>query len=139
MTAFHHTLDQLSELKLNGFKVALLQQLENPSFSAMTFEERLSHLINSEITERHNRKIKHLISRSHPETSGSSLLSLRILIIPHPGISRKAFCYHCSTTTGSKLIKTSSLPAQPVREKRIWPALWATTLWQMDIPFSITA
>jgi len=64
MTAFHHTLDQLSELKLDGFKVALLQQLESPSFTALTFEERLSHLITSEVTDRHNRKIKHLISRS---------------------------------------------------------------------------
>lgn len=64
MTAFHHTLDQLSELKLNGFKAALLQQLESPSFTALTFEERLSHLITSEVTYRHNRKIKHLISRS---------------------------------------------------------------------------
>jgi len=64
MTSFYHTIDQLSELKLNGFKAALQQQLESPSFMAMTFEERLSLLINSEITERHNRKIKHLISRS---------------------------------------------------------------------------
>jgi len=64
MIAFHHTLDQLTELKLNGFKAALLQQLESPSFTSLTFEERLSHLITSEITERHNRKIKHLISRS---------------------------------------------------------------------------
>jgi DNA replication protein DnaC len=64
MNAFHHTLDQLSELKLNGVKTALIQQMEIPSFSTMTFEERLSHLIAREITERHNRKIKYLLSRS---------------------------------------------------------------------------
>lgn len=64
MSSFYHTLDQLSELKLDGFKTALLQQMENPSFSTMTFEERLSHLTAREITERHNRKIKYLISRS---------------------------------------------------------------------------
>lgn len=64
MTAFNHTLDQLSELKLDGVKTALLQQMEIPSFSTMTFEERLSHLITREITERHNRKIKYLLRRS---------------------------------------------------------------------------
>jgi len=64
MTAFQHTLDQLSELRLDGFKSALLQQLEIPSFSAMTFEERLAYLIDREVTERHNRKIKYLLSRS---------------------------------------------------------------------------
>lgn len=64
MTSYYHTLDQLSELKLDGFKAALQQQLESPAFNTMPFEERLAHLITCEITERHNRKIKYLLTRS---------------------------------------------------------------------------
>lgn len=64
MTSYYHTLDQLSELKLDGFKAALQQQLESPAFNTMPFEERLAHLIACEITERHNRKIKYLLTRS---------------------------------------------------------------------------
>ena len=64
MSSFQHTLDQIAELKLNGFKAALLHQVEDPSYTALTFEERISHLISNEVLERRNRRIKRLLSRS---------------------------------------------------------------------------
>jgi len=64
MSSFQHTLDQISELKLNGFKAALLQQVEDPSYTALNFEDRISHLISNEVLERRNRRIKRLLSRS---------------------------------------------------------------------------
>jgi hypothetical protein len=49
----HHTLEQISELKLHGLKAALSEQLEQSHlYAAMSFEERLSHLIDREVTER---------------------------------------------------------------------------------------
>ena len=54
----------MSEMKLTGMKAAFLQQREDPSYSELHFEERLSHLIATEALERKNRKIKRLLARS---------------------------------------------------------------------------
>jgi DNA replication protein DnaC len=52
------TLEQLSELKLLGFKQALIQQGKTPNFLHMSFEDRLAHLIDSEVIFRNNTRIK---------------------------------------------------------------------------------
>ena len=64
MSAIQHTIEQLSELKLHGFSKALQEQFSNPDYSALPFEERLSHLITNEVTERRNRRIRQLLSKS---------------------------------------------------------------------------
>jgi len=64
MSSFNHTLEQITELKWHGFKSTLLQQIEDPAYAGMNFEDRLSHLISAELTDRSNRKIKSLLSRS---------------------------------------------------------------------------
>ncbi|MBC8193723.1 MAG: ATP-binding protein [FCB group bacterium] len=54
----NQTFDQLSEMKLNGIKTALKQQLEQPgTYAGLSFEERLTHLIDREAIDRQNRKI----------------------------------------------------------------------------------
>lgn len=58
----NHTLDQITELRLLGFKAALIEQIEQPGqYSELAFEERLSFLIDREIQDRKNRKIVRLL------------------------------------------------------------------------------
>ncbi|MGI2228340.1 IS21-like element ISShfr5 family helper ATPase IstB, partial [Shewanella frigidimarina] len=53
--------NQLSNLKLSGIRDALLQQLEQPNlYVEQSFEERLSLLLEHEITQRDQRKIDRL-------------------------------------------------------------------------------
>ena len=61
----NHTLDQITDLKLHGLKAALLEQLEQPGqYQELSFEERLSHLIDREALDRKNRKIKRRLAIS---------------------------------------------------------------------------
>ena len=64
MSSLNHTVDQMSDMKLHGMKDALLGQMEEPQYSSLTFEERLAHLIDAEVTERRNRRIKRMLSIS---------------------------------------------------------------------------
>jgi len=52
------TLDQLAELKLMGFKQAVILQAQSPNYMHMSFEERLTHLVDSEVIFRNNNRIK---------------------------------------------------------------------------------
>ncbi len=57
----NQTFDQLSEMKLHGIKTALKEQLEQPgTYAGLSFEERLTHLIDREAIDRQNRKITRL-------------------------------------------------------------------------------
>ena len=53
-----HMLDQLADLKLKGFKEAFIQQSQNPDYLHMPFEERLAHLLDSEVVSRKNDRLK---------------------------------------------------------------------------------
>ena len=64
MSSLNHTVDQMSDMKLHGMKDALLGQMEQPQYSSLTFEERLAHLIDAEVTDRSNRRIKRMLSVS---------------------------------------------------------------------------
>ena len=48
MAMRQQTLDQLSELRLNGFKEAFILQTQSPSYTPMSFDERLAHLVDAE-------------------------------------------------------------------------------------------
>jgi len=60
-----HTLDQISQLKLNGLKAALLEQMEQPNqYADMSFEERITYLIDREVLDRNNRRTKRMLRAS---------------------------------------------------------------------------
>ena len=60
-----HTLDQISQLKLNGLKAALLEQMEQPNhYADMGFEERITYLIDREVLDRNNRRTKRMLRAS---------------------------------------------------------------------------
>lgn len=56
---------QLTQLKLSGIKSALARQNDIPStYQEMSFEERLSLLLDEELTQRENRKVARLLKQA---------------------------------------------------------------------------
>ena len=70
MSSLNHTVDQMSDMKLHGMKDALLGQMEEPQYSSLTFEERLAHLIDAEVTDRRNKRIKRMLSAFETQVQG---------------------------------------------------------------------
>ncbi|CAH1597629.1 ATP-binding protein [Vibrio jasicida] len=57
--------NQLTQLKLSGVKSALEHQNELPStYQEMSFEERLSLLLDEELTQRENKRIARLLKQA---------------------------------------------------------------------------
>lgn len=54
-------LDKLSQLHLSGFRAALEEQLGNPQYAELSFEERLGLLVDVETTRRDNNSLKRRI------------------------------------------------------------------------------
>ena len=54
-------LDKLSKLHLSGFRTALEEQLGNPQYAGLSFEERLGMLVDVETTRRANNSLKRRI------------------------------------------------------------------------------
>ena len=54
-------LDKLSKLHLSGFRAALEEQLGNPQYADLSFEERLGMLVDVETTRRANNSLKRRI------------------------------------------------------------------------------
>ena len=54
----HPTLDKLNALKFTGMSAALTEQLSLDNIDDLAFEERLGLLVDREITERNNRRLK---------------------------------------------------------------------------------
>lgn len=54
-------LDKLSKLHLSGFRTALEEQLANPQYADLSFEERLGMLVDVETTRRANNSLKRRI------------------------------------------------------------------------------
>ena len=60
-------LDKLSKLKLSGFRLALEEQMQNPQYAELSFEERLGLLVDIETTRRANNRLRrHLKSARFP-------------------------------------------------------------------------
>ena len=53
---------QLDTLALSGFKTALLRQSEDANYTQLSFEERIHQLLEAEVNERSNKKIKRLLA-----------------------------------------------------------------------------
>ena len=54
----HPTLDKLETLRFNGMAMALTEQMAVPDIEDLSFEERLGLLVDREMTEREDRRLK---------------------------------------------------------------------------------
>lgn len=60
----HHTVAHLRSLKLDGFAAALEEQLTQPGLANLSFEERLTLLVDREIHRRNERKLVRLLQNA---------------------------------------------------------------------------
>ena len=91
----NHTLDQMTELRLHGMKNALIEQLEQPAlFLEMSFEERFSLMIEKEVSERKNRRIKYMLRNARLKYKNADISDVD---------------YHNSRGLDKKLIQSLSL------------------------------
>ena len=54
-------LERLTILRLPAFRIGLEEQLHNPKFAELTFEDRLAILVDLEITRRQDRRLQRRI------------------------------------------------------------------------------
>jgi DNA replication protein DnaC len=54
-------LEKLAQLHLSGFRKAFAEQLQNPQYAELSFEERLGLLVDIEITSRTNKRLQRRI------------------------------------------------------------------------------
>ena len=64
---------QLDTLGFSGFKTALQRQSEDTNYAQLSFEERLYGLLEAEISERKNKKIKRLLTQAKLKERQASL------------------------------------------------------------------
>jgi DNA replication protein DnaC len=57
--------EKLAQLKLSAFRTALEEQQHNPQYAELSFEERLSLLVDIEITRRDNSRLQRRIKSAH--------------------------------------------------------------------------
>jgi DNA replication protein DnaC len=69
-------IEQLTTLGFTGCKHALEKQMEEVNYSKLTFEERLYQILEKEINERNNRKIKRLLTLAKFKDQQASLDAL---------------------------------------------------------------
>jgi hypothetical protein len=60
----HPTLDNLKTLKLHGMIEGLQDQVQHPAIDQMSFEERLGLLVDREMTDRLNRRLKNRLHQA---------------------------------------------------------------------------
>ena len=60
----HPTLDKLKTLKLYGMAQGLLNQVEHSAIDQMSFEERLGLLVDREMTDRLDRRLKNRLQQA---------------------------------------------------------------------------
>jgi DNA replication protein DnaC len=61
----HPLFDKLSQLRLPGFRAALEEQLLNPQYAELSFEERLTFLVDRECTRRQNNRLQRNLKAAH--------------------------------------------------------------------------
>jgi DNA replication protein DnaC len=69
-------IEQLTTLGFTGCKQALEKQSEDANYSKLTFEERLYQILEAEINERNNRRIKRLLTQAKFKDQQASLDAL---------------------------------------------------------------
>jgi len=58
-------LDKLTQLHLTAFHDGVQEQLKNPQYAELSFEERLALLVDQECTRRHERRIRHRVKQAN--------------------------------------------------------------------------
>lgn len=58
-------LDKLSQLNLSGFRQALQEQLHQPQYAELSFEQRLGLLLDIEVTRRENNRLQRRIRQAN--------------------------------------------------------------------------
>ena len=61
----NQTIENLHALKLSEMAAGLKEQCEQPSYRSLSFEERLSMLVDRELTERDNRRLARYLKQAH--------------------------------------------------------------------------
>ena len=59
------TFDMLADMRLSAMATELANQLKDPSFAALGFEERLDIIVTAEWNKRQTNKINRLIKSAH--------------------------------------------------------------------------
>lgn len=67
------TLDMLADMKLSAMAAELANQLKDPSFAALGFEERLDMIVTAEWNKRQTNKINRLIRNAHFSASSATI------------------------------------------------------------------
>jgi DNA replication protein DnaC len=65
-----HTIDKLYAMKLNGMAEAFKEQLQQPDFSDLAFEERFSLLVDRQWTWKEDRRMKRLLGNANLKING---------------------------------------------------------------------
>lgn len=68
-----HTLEQLRELKFTGMLQAVESQMTNPELQSLSFEERLALIVDSEVHERTQRRVKRLETQAKLKHSNACI------------------------------------------------------------------
>ena len=64
----HPTLDKLEALRFTGMAKALTEQIALPNIEELSFEERLGLLVDREMTEREDRRLKTRLREGQTQT-----------------------------------------------------------------------
>ena len=84
-------LDRLTQLRLSAFRAALEEQLHNPQYAELPFEDRLGLLLDRERTHRDNNRLKRRLKAARlplPATMEDLDLS------PSRGLDRRLVLHH---------------------------------------------
>ena len=65
LSSHQHLLDQLAQLRLPAFRQALEAQLATPQYDELSFEERLSLLVETEVLQRQENRIQRRVREAH--------------------------------------------------------------------------
>ena len=68
-----HTLDQLRGLRLDGMVRGIEEQAMSTATAALSFEERLTLVVQREITWRHDRRVARLLKAAHLKVSSACI------------------------------------------------------------------
>ncbi len=67
----HQTIEKLSQMKLHAMAAAFHEQLEKPSLSGLSFEDRLAMLVDREWNSREDRKLTRRLKNARLRTSAT--------------------------------------------------------------------
>ena len=105
-------LDQLIQLHLPAFRDGLQEQLHNPQYAELSFEERLALLVEREVTLRQDHRLQRRIKlAAFPQSATVEDLDLS----PHTDWSA-ASCWNWLSPAGSTSISIPSFLDRPDRE-----------------------